>query len=181
VRKLLLILGVLVLLGAAVFLAGFLLPSHRETTARVYIDAPPAAIFPRVASFKNGWQSWSAFGKSEDPGMELTFEGPDQGVGATERWHSQKMPDGQMKILTADPEHGVRYELVMPDFRIEGRVDFTRQPTTTQVVWTDAYDLGASPKQRWFGLLIDTMMAPKLQESLNELKRQVETKPAANR
>ncbi len=173
-RILVRVLVVLALVAVVLVGAGFLLPSHRETTASVDIDAPAAAIYPKVASFKNGWASWSPFGKAEDPEMQLSFEGPDEGIGATQRWHSQKMPDGAMKIVQADPAKGVTYALEMPDFKMEGQIQFDQKKTTTEVSWTDRYDLGSGPIKRWMGLLVDVTMAPRLQQGLNELKRQVE-------
>ena len=78
-------LGLLIVI--AVFVAvSYLLPRHVIVERQVTIDAPPEAVFPFVNSLQSGteWSPWTV----RDPDMEVTFEGPEEGVGNTMVWRS---------------------------------------------------------------------------------------------
>lgn len=160
-----------------VFAVGLLLPSHWHAEASIVINKPPAAVYPWVANFKRGWVRWSPFGLAHDPGLHMTYEGPDEGVGATQRWTAAKSGDGVMTIVTAEPLTGVRYMLTMVNgFNLVGDLAFTAEGNGTKVVWTDDGEF-VSPFFRYAGLIMPSMLSRSLARGLTTLKEQVEKNP----
>lgn len=163
-------------LTAGVVLVGFLLPRKVAVTRTTVVAAGRDTLFPLVASFKRGWARWSPFGPQRDPSVELVYSGADHGEGAVQRWTSQKMGNGQMTILSADPERGVVYDLQMAGgkFRSGGQIDLAPDPGGTKVTWSSTIDLGPNPLMHYLGVMIRTGMSQAFDEGLSTLKREAE-------
>jgi hypothetical protein len=164
------VVGVVVLL----FAIGFALPTTWHAEQTILIQSPPTAIYPWIASFKEGWITWSPFGIAADPGMHIAYDGPVSGVGATQRWTASKKGDGQMRIVAADPQQGVRYQLTMVNgFNISGHIALSPEGANTRVVWTDDGEF-TNPVSRYLGLFMPRMLEPSLARGLASLKAQAE-------
>ena len=169
-RVLVALCGIVVLVLAI----GFTLPTTWHAEQTIVIQATPGAIYPWIASFKDGWRQWSPFGLAADPGMHMTYEGPDSGVGAAQRWTASKKGDGQMSIVAADPTQGVRYQLTMVNgFNVNGHIAFATEGSATRVTWTDDGEF-THPLSRYVGLIMPRMLEPTLARGLNNLKKQTE-------
>ncbi|HEY8211423.1 MAG TPA: SRPBCC family protein [Myxococcaceae bacterium] len=163
-------------LAAAVVVVGALLPRRVTVTRSTVVAAGRDTLFPLIASFKRGWTKWSPFGPQRDPTVQLVYSGADHGEGAVQRWTSQKMGDGQMTMLRADPEHGVVYDLQMAagKFRSGGQIDLSPDPAGTRVTWSSTIDLGRNPLMHYLGMMIRAGMGQAFDEGLNTLKREAE-------
>ena len=97
-------------LAFLIILIGFLLPSQWQVSRSIVINKPPQAIYGYVANFKMGWPQWSDF-DYQDPGIQYSYSGPIQGLGASRSWISEKMGNGSQTITAADPAKGITFEL----------------------------------------------------------------------
>ncbi len=170
------ILGVVVALVAVFVIVGFLLPRDVYVVRSIVIDAPPAEVFPHVNSLKAGaeWSPWL----DRDPEVQLTYSGPDDGVGATLEWASDhpQVGNGKQEITLSEP-----------DARVETALDFgemglamaafvlTEQGGGTQVTWSLDTNMGANPVGRWMGLMMDRWVGGDYEAGLSNLKRVVES------
>ncbi len=93
-------------------LIDFLLPTQWKVERSIVINAWAQNVYPLVANFKSGWPQWSAF-DFEDPSIQYSYPGPEEGVGATRSWVSKKMGNGTQKTIGADPASGITYQLQM--------------------------------------------------------------------
>ena len=157
------------------FAVGFFLPAKWTVERTIVINATPAQIYPLVSDFKTGWSQWSAF-DFEDPTIQYSYSGPSEGVGAERSWTSKKMGDGSQRMLMANPQIGVVFELVMKQnpIPISGRISFETIGNTTKVTWHDEGDMGNNIPLRYLGRFMNNMMGKNFETSLNTLKQKAE-------
>ena len=166
----------LVVILAAVFFGGAFLLSKDITVARsIEIDAAPSDVFPHVNSLK-ATQNWSPW-LERDPNVQLSYDGPEEGVGAKMAWSSEEPSVGQgtQEITISELDKQVVTALdfgpmgtAMATFTLEGANDKT---TLTWDLYTDA---GNNPMARWMGLLMDGMVGADYETGLANLKSLVE-------
>src|SRR5690348_4186807 len=102
-------------LALVVVVGGFLgyvamQPSAMSISREVVIKAPAEAIFPLVNSSKrsNDWMPWKAM----DPNLQMSYSGPDEGVGSASSWQSEgQMGKGQSVVIASVPNQLVKTEL----------------------------------------------------------------------
>jgi uncharacterized protein YndB with AHSA1/START domain len=164
-----------VLLAAVLAGIGFLLPREVVVTRSVTVDAPPAAVYPLVASLRRfvEWSPWQAM----DPGMTQTFEGPEAGVGARMTWASEnpQVGAGTQEIVAVEPDARVDYRLSF-DGMAESAASFVLRPEAagTRVDWQMRADMGMNPVGRWFGLMMDRWVGADFERGLAALKSRAE-------
>jgi uncharacterized protein YndB with AHSA1/START domain len=168
-------LAIVLLALIAVLLAGGLLLSSRfEVTRTVQVTAPPEKIYPLVAA-PRAWKQWSVWNR-RDPAMEISYSGPESGVGAVWAWKSKSEGDGRMSFTAAEPPQRVAFDLYFPDFGTTSRGDlrFTPRAGGTEVRWTMHGDMGGNPLYRWFALFADGMVGQDFEAGLANLKQLAE-------
>lgn len=168
------LLAVLLLL----LLAGFLLPRHARVKRTLTMRASPGAVFERISTLRH-WPEWTAWTTHRFPDLTYRFEGPAQGVGATLIATGKSSGDGTVRLLSADPERGVTYEL---DFnhgtqRFQGRLSWEATGPLLRVVWELDADLGQNPMKRWGGLFLGNLMGGDMGDGLARLRSQLESPP----
>ena len=163
-------------LALALILGSYLLPSKWRVERAIEINAPSERVYPYVANLKTGWPQWSVF-DTQDPQIQYTYAGPDEGVGATRSWTSKKMGSGTQVITRADARLGVDFTLTMNEgsFVLNGQLMFHPSGPGTLVTWTDWGEVGLNPIQRWMVAFMDRMMGPAFETSLRKLKSKAET------
>jgi hypothetical protein len=173
--------GVVLLVIVVFFAAGLLLPRKYHVEREVTISASPATIHPAVNRLAE-WPAWTAWTVKRYPDMKVSFSGPEEGVGAKYQWNGESTGQGDLEILTSDPQRGITYNLAFDDGAMLSTGGLTYEPAgeETRVVWYADGDLGWSPIGRYFGLMLDGMMGPDFQTGLNNLKQLVEAKTAAS-
>ncbi|WP_377191983.1 SRPBCC family protein [Ruegeria meonggei] len=170
------ILVTLIVLVLALVGISYLLPGQAEVSRSITIDAPPNAIFPFVNSMQETekWSPWL----SRDPNTQLSYSGPEAGVGNTLNWSSDhpQVGTGSQEITASTPDQAVRTAL---DFGPMGtaQASFELQPEgdQTQVTWGFVSDLGLNPMSRWMGLMMDNWVGGDYERGLTNLKALVET------
>lgn len=175
------LLSTLLILLGIFLIGGFFIPDEWTVSRSITIHASPDEIYPYVSNFAE-WQKWSPWSTSKNANLKYTYEGPDAGVGAKQRWISEKMGTGWMKITSADPHTGIAYDLFIDmgssHSMLHGDIAFSQDKQETKVTWTDS---GKSEKgyiKRWMSLIIKPMLGKDLDQGLAELKSIVEKKKA---
>jgi len=167
------VLGV-VLLVAILLAVGMLLPSGFKVQRSVEIAAPPSKIFPLIASPRE-WKNWSVWNR-RDPAMKVEYSGPESGAGATWSWQSKSEGDGTMEFTAAIPDQRVDYALHFPEFdmRSKGQLQLQASGAGTRVTWTNEGNVGNNPVNRYFAVMMDSMVGPDFQAGLANLKELAE-------
>ena len=161
----------LVLLLIVLVAVAYVLPSHYKVVRSIDIDAPPAKVYPLVATVKT-WQQWAVWNR-RDPNMKIVYSGPEAGTGAKWVWDSKSEGKGEMTLTAAEPDKRVGYSLYFPDFNstANGNIEFTPVGATgTHVTWSNDGDLGNNPMMRWMGLAMDKMVGADFDAGLANLK-----------
>jgi uncharacterized protein YndB with AHSA1/START domain len=134
-----------ILIGAAVIVAGFLLivamkrPEFRLARS-ITIAAPAAAVFEQVNDFRK-WRAWSPWEKL-DPLQRRTYEGPAAGKGSVYSWiGNKKVGAGRMTVVESRPGELIRLKLeFLKPFKATNEAVFTFEPRgageQTLVTWS---------------------------------------------
>ncbi|WP_269533072.1 SRPBCC family protein [Chitinimonas sp. BJYL2] len=173
-KRIVLILAGLVVLFVAI---GFLLPSHFRVERSTVIQAPAGKIFAQIDS-PAAWKTWTVWNQ-RDPAMRITYSGPTRGVNAAWQWESATEGNGKMTFTAIEPDRQLTYKLEFPDMGMvsTGIVQLEAAEGGTRVRWTNEGELGGSPVNRYFGLLMDRLVGPDFESGLANLKARVEQAP----
>jgi hypothetical protein len=154
---------------------GFLLPSAWQVERSVVIRASAPSIFPYLNSLKQ-WREWTVW-YQQHPDMKTEYSGPDAGVGATSRWNGED-GRGVMKIMQSEQNRLVAYTLLFNagEFRTDGVLTLVPEGEGTRVVWGAAGEVGRSPVNRYFALILGRRIGADFDDSLTLLKQKLETK-----
>ncbi|MGV6850506.1 MAG: SRPBCC family protein [Marinibacterium sp.] len=174
-RVILRIIAGLVLILALLVIASFFLPREVTVSRSIQIDAPAAAVFPYLNSLQKSaeWSPWL----ERDPNVQLTYSGPEAGVGNTLEWQSDNpnVGSGRQEITLSKPNDRVETALdfgpmgtAMAYFALLG------EGNTTDVTWGFASDMGNNPMGRWMGLMMDKWVGDDYEKGLANLKALVE-------
>src|SRR4051812_16995898 len=172
------ILGGVAVVLAALAGAGLVLPKKVASERSLTIAAAPERIYPDVAMLR-AWPEWTAWNPRRDPHFKPTYEGPEVGPGATQRWGPEMDGGpGSLRIVEGDPQRGVTFHLQLDQMQmgIDGRISFQPDGTGTKVTWRDELDFTHSYLGRYFGPMVDSDLSKRLEESLSNLKARSETR-----
>lgn len=168
------LIGIVVIVVVAVGVA-YLLPREVSVERTARIDAAPEAIFPYVNSMKRTeeWSPWL----ERDPNVELSYEGPDEGIGSKMSWASDQRDVGTgTQTITAS----------VANERVESDLDFGPMGTAkawfaltpvdggTDVTWGFVGDMGNNPVGRYMGLMMDGLLGPDYEAGLARIKELAE-------
>jgi hypothetical protein len=171
--------GLLGLVGV-LFVAGLMLSPRWRVERSVRIRATPERIYPLIANFEDGWSRWNPFGPRKHPGIEMTFSGPAEGLGASQSWTGKGAPAGRMSITHAVPEQSVHYVMNTAGFEVKGTITCRPDGEYTIVTWSDEGSIG-NPLLRLMTLLVERTVGKPFEEGLSTLKREIESVPSAPR
>jgi len=165
----------LVLLVILLAVFGLLLPDSAHMERSIAIKAPADKVFARVNDLRafNDWSPWHGI----DPKTEYHFEGPDSGVGAKVTWSSEH-PDvgnGSQEIIESRANELVRTHLDFgPQGTAQAYFDLSPENSGTRIVWGFDTEFGFDIVGRYFGLMLESMIAPDYETGLAKLKQLVE-------
>lgn len=186
--KILKILGIIVLILGLLFVGIIVFgPTEGHLERQITIDAPAKAVYAEVSNLKsfNNWSPWF----QKDPNAEYKWEGPANGVGATQYWFSdnKELGNGYMKITEVIESAFVNMDMGFDqnqnrDFSDEGE----EKPTAsflleesdgkTLVTWT--FDItGVSGTGKMMVVGLNMFLGPSYEEGLAALKERVESRP----
>jgi hypothetical protein len=177
------LLGIVAALAVVVLGGGMFLPSQAMVERSVVIHAPPEALHALVVAPK-AWGRWAVWNQ-RDPAMQITFSGPESGVGASWAWKSKTEGDGVMTLVRADEvsasaPSAIDFKLYFPDMDATslGSIIFTPNGKLTTVRWTTQMNLGANPLMHWMSLFADKLVGPDFEAGLANMKALAEKEQA---
>jgi carbon monoxide dehydrogenase subunit G len=165
-------------LGGLVLLMGLVLPSKYRVERSTTINAPPEAVYASVANVQR-WQDWAVWNVKTYPGTRWVFGGTALGVGAVRSWSGEDVGSGTLSLSEADPKTGVAYDTSVERGRyvMHGRISLASTESGTRVTWVDEGDIGGNPFAHYAVPLIKSRLGQHLEESLANLKKQLESSP----
>ena len=157
---------------------GFILPSAWHTERLIVIAADGEHILPLIDTPKR-WIEWAPWTPERYPGMQVEYGQPERGAGAWWGWTGEESGNGRMDIERSDVAYGVDFGLAFEGFApSNGSIRFEKVDGGTQVTWSMFGDNGMNLVGRYFGLMMDSMMAPDFDAGLTRLKAQAEAAKA---
>ena len=174
--KALKIIGFFILIILILFFGiALFLPSQVQVERSLEIPASSEIIFSQINDLQQ-WTKWSPWHKA-DPNMDITYE-TTVGEGASYRWQSKEMGQGQLTITESLPHHYIETEL---DFMEQGTATayYRLEPVKggTKVVWAFETDMGDSPVAKYMGLFMDSMIGKDFEQGLQNLRAHVTSLP----
>jgi len=155
---------------------GYMLPGTWEAERSVVIRAPAAAIFPYLNNLRQ-WQTWVVWTRQQ-PEVQIEYSGPDTGAGSTSRWNNR---DGRtvMKIMQTERNSLVAYTALFNagELRTDGHLSLTSTVEGTRLVWHATGISGRGPGSSYLALFEGRRNSQAIAESLENLKKKLETKP----
>jgi uncharacterized protein YndB with AHSA1/START domain len=171
-KKVLVTIGaVLIGLVIVAFAVGALLPADWSVERSITIAAPPQKIYPLIANFKTGWQQWNPW---QEPTMKIHYAGPDEGVGATQRWEGGDTNGGDIRIVKAVPFDGIEFALRFGSFPIDGKIALKPEGGMTRVTWTDRGRISGPVIYRFMRFMLERFVGQPMDRGLAKLKQQAE-------
>lgn len=172
--KLLKIVGIVVIaLGVIVVGVGLILPRQYEVSRTITVKAPVSTVHQHVADLDR-WEAWQPW-TEQDPTIKVRRSEQTTGVGAHQSWTGES-GGGELTFTESSEDTGVRYDLVFDDaYKSTGAIQHEAVGNGTRVTWTMAGDGGLNPIDRWFGLMMDSMVGPMFERGLEKLKDAAET------
>ncbi len=169
------ILTAIVVVVVLLAVGAVLLPRHVSVARSVTIDAPAAEIFPYVNALQQteAWSPWL----DRDPDVQLTYSGPEAGVGNTMVWVSEhpQVGSGRQEITASTPDARVETALDFGDMGTANAFfDLVDQGEGTELTWGFTTDTGYNPMARWMGLMMDRWVGGDYELGLARLKDLVE-------
>jgi len=163
------------LIPTFISIAALLLPAKYRVERSLGMRAEPNAIFAQVSVLAQ-WTNWTAWPAGSVAPQQLSFCGPESGAGASCAWAGKSTGHGVLKLTRADPDRGVGYDLELDHGKYvsKGAIEYFPAGDGMKVTWTIEGDFGWNPISRIFGLLMDKMLGPHLEEGLRNLKQKIE-------
>lgn len=169
-----------VLIGIGVFILiilqiGLFLPHEFRYERVVWIDADPDDVFPYINNLKN-WDKWTVWNKENDPSIQTSYPGPEEGEGAVRNWTSKKNGEGSIEIILSIEDRLITYDKIVQKegFKTNGKIELIESDGGTSVIWVEEGDFGYNIAGRYLGLIMDSFEGRKLYKSLLNLKEIIE-------
>ncbi len=170
--KIILVIAILI---AAVLIFAATRPSTFHIKRSVLVQASPDKIFPLISDLHN-WPRWQP--QYSDPAVQLSFSGPDSGVGATLEWSGAGQTGaGSMTIAESKPPQAVTINVDWKKpFNVRNVNQFTLVPdgTGTRVTWNMHGPNVYIMKVMSVFTNMDRMMGKHFEEGLAKLKTAAE-------
>ncbi|MEO0385285.1 MAG: SRPBCC family protein [Pseudomonadota bacterium] len=149
--------------------APYALPDHKTVERSAVIEATPDAIYPLLTS-SAGFQTFNPY-KDADPNLQITFDGPAEGIGAAFAF-SGKDGQGTQTITHLEPNSSVTMQIDLGSMGQPVQT-FTLEPVNggTRVIWSVESQFGLNPIGRVFGLFLDSMLGETYERGLQNLSR----------
>lgn len=168
----------LMFLLLVVVVIGFFLPSKVRMERSIDIKRGTDTIFQVINSLNNfnKWSPW--FGK--DTNAQYTLSGSSAGVGSKLAWQGNKnVGTGSNEIIESLQNQSIKMRMFFgkDDQPAFATISLKPNGETTNVTWAFENDFGYNVFFRYFGLVLEDMIAPDYEKGLNNLKIYVESLP----
>jgi hypothetical protein len=155
------------LVVAALAVTPFMLPAQARVSRSAVIPATPEAIYD-VISTTSGFHRINPY-RDRDPGLAVTFSGPESGPGAGFAWSGKEGTGTQtISAVTINKEVVMQLDLGQMGQPVQ---TFTLAPVNggTKVTWSLLAEFGSNPVARVFGLMLDQMLGDTYERGLMNL------------
>ncbi len=171
------IIVILIALFVLLWIVSLFLNKHWHVEHSMVMSAPAENIFIQINTLKN-WEKWSPWSKM-DTAMQITYEGPESGVGASYSWKgtTKGTKAGKLTISESKPN-----ELVITDLDFgedgTGKGGFIIEPAEggNKVTWYMDSEMDGM-FQKYKGLMMTGMMEKIFDQGLNDIKNLAENMP----
>lgn len=168
----------LLFLLLVVAVVGFFLPAKVNLERSTVINQDRDKIFKVLNSLThfNKWSPWFEY----DPNADYVLSGPESGVGSTLTWQgNDKIGTGSNEIIESKENEFIRMKFYFgksesPAF---SKVSVSKVENGTKVTWAFYNDFGYNVFYRYFGLVLEKMIAPDYEKGLKKLKEYIESTP----
>jgi effector-binding domain-containing protein len=172
-----LVLAMLFLL-VAIITIGFFLPAKVQLGRSIDINRSPETVFQVVNSLShfNKWSPWY----EKDVNASYTLSGSPTGVGSKLSWQGNKnVGAGSNKIIESQLNSHIKTELYFgkDEHPAYATLSLKKNANSTRVTWTLENDFGFNIFYRYFGFVLEDMIAPDYEKGLSNLKQYVENLP----
>lgn len=169
------VLAVTVVIIGILGYAGFQSPDY-QVRREIEISAAPDVIFPHLnhSQKMNDWMPW----KESDPGVQMEYSGPVEGVGSKSSWASEgPMGTGNAEIVESVPNETVvtKLEYTKP-MTMSQMAKFTLAPAPsggTIVTWSVAGQNSFIGRVVCLFMNMDKMVGTQFEAGLEKLKATV--------
>lgn len=168
----------LMFLLLVVVVIGFFLPSKVKMERSIEINRGEGTIFQVVNSLNNfnKWSPW--FGK--DTNAQYVLSGSSAGVGSKLAWQGNKnVGTGSNEIIESLQNESIKMRMFFGKDDQPAYATISLMPIgeSTKVTWVFENDFGYNVFFRYFGLVLEDMIAPDYEKGLKNLKAYVESLP----
>lgn len=158
-----------------VLLIGSLMPRGFTTSSSTVIEAPPEVIFQQLNTIKT-WSNWSMWNEQSIQGLEVSYSGPESGVGAIQTW-TEPRGEGKLWITESLENELLKFTSVFANFpEMQSSITLTKVDNGTKVEWKSDGNLPKGPFYGWFGMTFGDSLAREYKKSLERLKRESEVR-----
>lgn len=166
----------LLFLLLVVVVIGFFLPSKVHLERSTVIDRDANKIFSVINSLSNfnKWSPWYDY----DLNASYTLSGAESGVGSKLTWQgNEKVGKGSNEIIDSKQDEFIKTKFYFgksekPAF---SKISLMKVETGTKVTWAFDNDFGYNIFYRYFGLVLEDMIAPDYEKGLKKLKEHIES------
>ncbi len=162
----------LLLLMLMVVVAGMFMDSQWQVERRGRVTAPVAKVYEYISTIRQ-WSEWTAWNKEAYPQMQLTYSGPDTGVGARQTWHDGAM-GGFVEITAVVPGQSLDYVVNMDSgtHAMQCRLAVEPAGEAATVIWRCSGDSGGNPLDRLMMAAYKPMIGRDFEIGLARLQQQ---------
>ncbi|MBD8524678.1 SRPBCC family protein [Pseudomarimonas arenosa] len=169
----------LIIVVVVFVLIGVMLPAERKVTHTIETNYPARMVFDLMNGFRR-FPEWHPL-RSHDPSMNISFEGPERGVGAKLVFDSRdpKVGQGSYEIITSEDVMEIAYAIENPA-RGENKlavVEFDDRGKTVEVKWTYTVEYGWDLMGRYAGLYVDRTAGDDIKLALGQVGGLLATMP----
>lgn len=134
-----------ILLVIIVVVAGFFMDSQWRVERRGSVPAPSAQLYGYMSTLPN-WAQWTAWNREAYPDMQLTYSGPEAGVGARQSWSDGAM-SGYVEVTAVVPGQSLDYLVSMEggEHTMDCRLAVEAADSGSNVLWLCSGDSGSNP------------------------------------
>lgn len=175
-----LVLALLVIL-VIVVIVGLFLPSKVRLERSIDINRDKQTIFKVINSLSNfnQWSPWYDY----DVNAEYVISGAPSGIGSKLTWNgNEKVGTGSNEIIESELNSRIKTKFFFgkSDAPAFSTIILKQDETLTKVtnvIWAFENDFGYNVFYRYFGLVLEDMIAPDYERGLEKLKIHVESLP----
>ncbi len=162
------LIGIVVLIGLLLVIS-FFMPSKFKLERNIVIKSNAEHVYAQINNLQS-WVAWNPW-QNADSSMKLTYFGPVEGIGATQKWTSED-GDGKLTIIETIPNQIIVYQFQFEDYTpMDARFVIEQQAdSTVKLTWSTESDCGNNPIKKYFGAMMGVMMAKDYETGLANIK-----------